>query len=258
MRRHAAPPTDDVKPPLAGRIAVFGGLREAVDLSEQLESRGYLIKRTLTLEGATTAAIDRDCGTVLVLVDRGDEAAALALCRRLGAQNRWSVVVAYGGACGKFVIRALEDGADDCVRSPINPRELVARLRSAARRRKIAARPTPSEEFGDFVLDHLSLRICAPGRPPINLSQTQMRLLAALARRRGEVLSREVLLGHAFGDSSEAFDRAIDTQICRLRKRLAPAGLEHLLRAVPGAGYRLAERRPAEGADIRTSAEPAA
>jgi DNA-binding response OmpR family regulator len=139
----------------------------------------------------------------------------------------------------------LEIGADDYVAKPFEPRELLARLRALLRRRKGGSEPPRVLRFGDLEVDLGAREVRQRGvRRP--LTSAQFNLLAALAERAGRVLTREQLLELVGGDDSEAFDRAIDVQISRLRGAIEddPRHPRYVL-TVRGIGYVLA-RAPQE------------
>jgi two-component system OmpR family response regulator len=141
-------------------------------------------------------------------------------------------------------IVGLEMGADDYVAKPANPRELLARIRSVLRRSgsggERAAARTPERSFLRFAgwrLDPVARQLYDPENVIINLSDGEFRLLLALVERPRRVLTRDMLLDLSRGPMSEHFDRAIDVQMSRLRKKLARRGREELIRTIRNEGY---------------------
>lgn len=236
MTLTATPRTTPTSPPVVGRVAILGLSPIGGEIADQLQSRGFLTHSVGDLSGPGT----RDCDAVILLVAAGQEAAAAALCASLAAKPAFSVIAVYAGPGPGFAIDALDAGADDCLCAPVNPREVVARVRSALRRRALRDRRGRLERVDQFVIDHVRMRVQVGGDTALSLTPAQFRLLSALARRRGAVVERETLVAEVLGEHSESYDRAIDVQICRLRKRLARAGLDNLIAAIPGVGYRLA------------------
>lgn len=136
-------------------------------------------------------------------------------------------------------IVGLELGADDYIAKPCNPRELLARVRAVLRRRLVGtiAQAAPPEPAG-WTFDTLSWRLIAPDGSCPELSMNDLRLLLALVDADGRVLSRDQLIAQLDPDMDN-FDRAIDVQVSRLRKRLTQHGGEGLVRTVRGFGYGL-------------------
>jgi len=134
-------------------------------------------------------------------------------------------------------IVGLEVGADDYLPKPCNPRELLARVRAVLRRRAelpAAGGGAKVRRFGVWALDIVQRRITRTGILPVQLTDAEFRTLTAFLDRPQRVLTRDQLIEHAKGLSSDVFDRAIDVTISRLRKKLAP---EDPIRTVRNEGY---------------------
>jgi two-component system, OmpR family, response regulator CpxR len=136
-------------------------------------------------------------------------------------------------------IVGLELGADDYLPKPFNPRELVARMRAVLRRatdRVVADEPVV---VGPLQLDAARHRVTARGRA-VDLTGAEFRVLDVLLRSAGRVVSREQLTEQALGRKLELYDRAVDTHVSNLRRKLAlePPG-EPEIRGIRGAGYLL-------------------
>jgi two-component system OmpR family response regulator len=139
-------------------------------------------------------------------------------------------------------IVGLEMGADDYVAKPANPRELLARIRSVLRRSRgeASAARVPERSFLRFAgwrLDPVGRQLYDPDGVLINLSDGEFRLLLALVERPRRVLTRDALLDFSRGPLAEQFDRAIDVQLSRLRKKLSRPGTEDLIRTIRNEGY---------------------
>jgi two-component system OmpR family response regulator len=155
---------------------------------------------------------------------------------------------AVGGDVDRIV--GLEMGAEDYMEKPCNPRELLARIRAVLRRSRGAApaaeptQPTttaPLESwigFAGWRMQPDSRMVSAPPGQDVALSDAEFRLLRALVDHPRRVLTRDQLLDFAHGESVDHFDRAIDVQISRLRRKLAAADdSAELIRTVRNEGY---------------------
>lgn len=143
-------------------------------------------------------------------------------------------------------IVGLEMGAEDYLAKPCNPRELLARIRTVLRRRRGShADPAPvaparSEgqcRFAGWQMDLIGRTLYSPGGDPIILSDGEFRLLRAFVEHPRRVLTRDQLLDFARGEDAEHYDRAIDVQISRLRRKLGSHDGHDLIRTVRNEGY---------------------
>lgn len=167
----------------------------------------------------------------------------LAVCRAIRETSAVPIIMITARVEEADRVMGLESGADDYLLKPFSPRELLARIHAVVRRdRGQLGAASRDLRVGELVLDVGSRRVTLSGTT-IALTTAEFDLLAALARRPGRVLSREQLLEIVKGDAEQTFDRAVDTQVSRLRTKLgAVAGGESLIRTVRGVGYLLAER----------------
>ena len=215
------------------------GLREV--LVEYLGQHGFE-----TQGAASTTEMDRHLEeappdlVVLDLMMPGED--GLSACRRLIARGGPPVVMlsAMGEETDRIV--GLELGADDYLPKPCNPRELLARIRAVLRRRAGSEAPgaPPSEPvlvFEGRTLNLLRRELTRPDGTVTLLSAGEFALLKAFADAPRRVLSRDQLLERARGADTEVFDRAMDVQISRLRKKLADADGGDPIRTLRGEGY---------------------
>ena len=197
------------------------GIRDVI--SDFLGRHGYEVDTAADaaeLEQALAAApVDL---VVLDVMLPGED--GLAICRRLAAERRArrsSCCSAMGEETDRIV--GLELGADDYLPKPCNPRELLARVRAvlrapAARRRGGAV--GAACEFAGWRLDLVRRELRSPQGVVVNLTSGEFSLLRAFVERPQRVLTRDQLLDLARGPDSDAYDRAIDVQISRLRRKL--------------------------------------
>ncbi len=214
------------------------GIRDVV--SDFLVRHGYVVD---SAQDARTMEQALAKGPVdLVVLDvmlPGED--GLAICRRLAAQDGPAIIMlsAMGEETDRIV--GLELGADDYLPKPCNPRELLARVRAVLRRR---AEPRSSDdtmgaacEFAGWRLDLVRRELRSPQSVVVNLSSGEFSLLRAFVERPQRVLTRDQLLDLARGRDSDAYDRAIDVQISRLRRMLDDGGGGELIRTIRSEGY---------------------
>jgi two-component system OmpR family response regulator len=169
----------------------------------------------------------------------------LSICRRLRAQGGIPVLMVTARSDDIDRIVGLEIGADDYLSKPFHPRELVARVRAILRRTRPAQRAAvqASERwrFAGFVLDEGARVLSDPADEPIELTGGEFDLLVVFLRHNQRVLNRDQLLDWTRGRDSGPFDRSIDVQVGRLRRKLSqhPDGMT-LIKTVRGGGYTLA------------------
>jgi two-component system response regulator BaeR len=133
-------------------------------------------------------------------------------------------------------LMGLDVGADDDVCKPFMPREVVARVKAVLRRPRLMGLAGDRLRVGAFELDEARRRISLSGQP-LELTGSEYKLLRKLLRAPGRVFSRPQLLAELHGGDDDTYDRAIDTHVKNLRRRLGPAA--GLLRSVYGVGYQL-------------------
>ena len=174
-----------------------------------------------------------------LLVCSGRERTDRLLLQRLVHAELRCIVVLHGLGTGRERAAWLERGADDCLGSPCDGDELIARLRVHLRQRS-RRRTNASWRAGEIVFFPGEQRAERHGRP-LALTTCEYALLEALAAHAGRPLRREQLLEIAHGSAEAAFERAVDVQVSRLRAKLDDNSRHpKILKTVRGVGYMLA------------------
>lgn len=205
------------------------------------EQEGYRV--TAVAEGrAMRESLQRHAIDIILLdlVLPGED--GLALARDVRSRSDVPIIMLTGRDDVVDRIVGLEVGADDYVAKPFHLRELLARLRTVLRRRLPAAAARSDEvevlKFEGWRLDLSRRQLMTSEGLEIELTTGEFDILAVMARHPGRVFSRETLMDLTRGRMLEAFDRTIDAQVARLRKKV-----EHdpkkpaLIKSVRGVGY---------------------
>lgn len=169
----------------------------------------------------------------------------LTLCGQIRASSKVPIVMLTAVAEETDRIIGLELGADDYLAKPFNPRELLARIRAVLRRVEerdggapVGGEVAPVLNFAGWKLDLSRRTLSNPDGQPVELSTGEYDLLVAFAERPQRVLSRDRLLDIAKGRAAVAFDRSIDVQVGRLRRKIeADPAAPQLITTVRGGGY---------------------
>ncbi|ASX09653.1 TPA: response regulator [Aeromonas dhakensis] len=178
---------------------------------------------------------------VLDLMMPGED--GLTLCRELRAKSSLPIIMltAMGEETDRII--GLEMGADDYLAKPFNPRELLARIKAVMRRTQVEPQPvaealTRDLRFDRWLLDINRRELVDEEGVGLSLSTAEFDLLRVFLERPQRVLSRDQLLDLARGREAVAFDRAIDTLVSRLRRKLErdPKNPE-LIKTIWGGGY---------------------
>jgi two-component system OmpR family response regulator len=222
---------------------------DSADIREPLAK--YLAKKGLRVSTADgglemrramkSSAIDL---IVLDIMMPGED--GLSLCRMVRETTDIPVILLTAMVEETDRIVGLEIGADDYVTKPFSPRELLARIKAVLRRSRAMPRPVPPAErsrlrFDRWTLDTLRRELVGEDGVGVPLSTTEFRLLTVFLERPRMVLSRDQLLDLTSGRSLEPFERSIDNQVSRLRKKIeADPKNPAIIKTVWGGGYVLA------------------
>ncbi len=214
----------------------------------------YLVRNSFDAHAARDgremwAALDKHAIDLVVLDLMLPDTDGLTLCRDLRAKSSTTgmpvlMLTARGEETDRIV--GIEMGADDYLVKPFNPRELLARIKTILRRTR-ALPPNLRQEtarclcFAGWCLDTAARLLTAPDGVATPLSGGEYRLLRILLDHPNRVLNRDQLTEMIHGREAEAYDRAIDVQVSRLRLRLRDDSREpELIKTVRGEGYVLA------------------
>lgn len=178
---------------------------------------------------AGLASCAREAPDLVILDVVMPEMDGTEMCRRLRRESRVPVIFLSSRDDEIDRVLGLELGGDDYVTKPFSPRELVARVRAMLRR--LAPEPPRA---GALALDEARFEARWAGTA-LPLTLTEFRLLAAMARRPGQVFTREMLMAAAQGRIVS--DRTIDSHVRHLREKFAALGAEPIV-TVHGLGYR--------------------
>jgi two-component system, OmpR family, response regulator len=208
-------------------------------VQDYLQRQGFRIRT-----GDGGSALDRHLSVygepdliVLDIMLPGED--GLSICRRLRSASRVPIIMLTARGEDIDRILGLEMGADDYLAKPFNPRELVARIRAVLRRNEPAPQIGRRLQAGRLLIDLDARSVLHEKDGPIELTSAEFDLLECLVMRPGRVLSREQLMDWTRGRDVQPFDRTIDVQISRLRKKINTEG-SPLIKTVRNAGYILA------------------
>ena len=212
-------------------------------LADYLVRQGFVVTQAGSAAEARSRFIEGAFDLVLLdIMMPGED--GLSLCRHLVETRQIPVIfiTAKGEAMDRII--GLEIGGDDYVVKPFDPRELVARIRSVLRRS--SRQPVePAEalvyEFEGWTLDPLKRRLMDREGAVVAISSAEFRLLMAFLDHPRQVLDRDRLLDMVQGREAHLFDRAVDNQISRLRRKVeVDSRNPQLIQTVWGGGYMLA------------------
>ena len=223
------------------RILIVEDERDIADLEAfHLQRAGF---QTLLAETGQEALKHLEGGDIdLIILDLMlPDMDGLEIIKRVRLRERLQrlpiiVVTAKGEEMDRIL--GLELGADDYVVKPFTPRELVLRVKAVLKRTGSREETGGIIRIDGLTIDEERFQVLINGTP-VKLTATEFRLLSTLARARGRVMTREVLLDKVWGYHFEGYARTVDTHIRRLRKKLGP--MADYIETVWGVGYRFRE-----------------
>ena len=212
-------------------------------LNEYLTENGMRVSSAASGREMTQILQDETIDLVILDLRLKDED-GMSLARSLRERLAISVIMLTGVREEADRVMGLELGADDYVTKPFSPRELLARIRTVLRRAKSAAPDTvPRREirayrFGGFELNLRTRRLKRQDGRAINLTNGELNLLAALLAAPERILTRDQLLEASRVFDNEVYDRAVDIQVLRLRRKIEPDPSQpQFIVTERGAGY---------------------
>ena len=208
----------------------------ALGLQDDLTLEGYQVEVAGDGEAGSRLAQEGQFDLIIldIMLPKKDGFQICRELRRSGVTTPVLLLTAKTQEAEKVL--GLELGADDYVTKPFSPLELRARIKALLRRSQSQA--VDVFRFGDCEVHFQKFEVCRAG-VPVNLTPIEFKLLSALIRNRGKVLSRDQLLELVWGADTFITDRVVDTHITNLRKKIEPAsGHPHYIINVRGVGYR--------------------
>jgi two-component system KDP operon response regulator KdpE len=212
-------------------------------LRTALETHDYRVTEAETAREGLAQATGRRPDVVLLDLGLPDED-GLAVLRRLREWSRTPVIVISARGREDDKVAALDAGADDYLTKPFSTVELLARLRVALRHAAATPGGEPLFESGDLAVD-LGRRTVTVRGAEVHLTPTEFKLLAALVRHAGKVLTHKQLLHDVWGVHTATQVSALRVYMNQLRHKIEaePAHPRHVI-TEPGVGYRLRDTRP--------------
>lgn len=200
-----------------------------------LEEAGYTVE---TFSTVVEIQAGQDCRPSLMLISANlPHGEGLDLCRQIRRNPRRGntpIICFTADASEEQNCAALEAGADNCVAKPFTPRELMAHVQAALRR---VVQPFPLG-LADIVIDHSAMKISVRGRD-VPTTTLEFRLLDYLARHRGHVFTRDVLLDAVWGEMQFVTPRSVDACVRRVREKIElDMNNPIYLKTIRGIGYR--------------------
>jgi two-component system, OmpR family, response regulator len=213
-------------------------------IADYLSSHGFRVS-TVARGQEMARVIDEEVVDLIVLDLKLEEEDGLQLVRELRTKSNMPIIIVTGHRRDEVDrIVGLELGADDYLTKPFSPRELLARVRAVLRRMEAARAAPPADgkaisyRFAGWELNLRLRRLISPTGASVTLTLGEFSLLTAFLRSPQQVLSRDQLLAATRVHDDEVYDRSVDVQILRLRRKLeANPSTPELIKTERGAGY---------------------
>jgi DNA-binding response OmpR family regulator len=220
---------------VSGMILVVDRDRQFASLAQAcLGDHGYQVEVTSDEREALERMRQRHLDLVLVdpiVPGRGGD-----VCQRVRAISDVPMIVVSAETGEAERIATLEKGADDYVMKPLNPKELVARVKAVLRRTQGSGRGVPLIRVGELEIDVQQREVRVHGRE-IDLRPKEYGILELLARRSGRVVSRDEILAGVWTQNRTGDERTLAVHVTNLRTKLVGSGVQ--IRVVRYVGYKL-------------------
>ncbi len=239
------------------KLLVVDSDRDLVEmLTSWLKTLGYEVHRAYTAERARIEWIEQRPD--LVIMDTAlKDVDMLSLCRELRNKHDALILVVTDGKDVQDEVRCLESGADDYLRKPFFPSQLLARIRAVSRRARstLERRPSSVVTVGPICVDSLHNEVTIHGKMT-RLTPTESKLLHLLAISANEVCTANQIVTHVWGYDGEGDAGLIKAHIRHLRQKIEPnPSKPSYILTVPGVGYTLA-RHSSDDGDTEEPARP--
>ena len=233
----------DSAPPPAAHILVVDDHIEIRDLvSRALLKDGFRVSTAADGNAMRQALVNNEIDLIVLdLMMPGDD--GLTLCREVRSRSDIPIIMLTARSDEIDKVVGLELGADDYLGKPFGSRELVARIRAVLRRKTPGGQQEPAPQpriyaFERWKLDVDARELIGDDGVSVALSTVEYNLLMAFAEHPRRVLNRDQLLDLARGRQANLFDRSIDTQVSRLRRKLELNQADpRIIKTVWGGGY---------------------
>jgi len=226
------------------KLLVIDSDRDLVEmLTSWLKTLGYEVHRAYDAERAKTEWLEQKPD--LVIMDTAlKDADMLAICRDLRDKHDALVLVVTDGKDVQDEVRCLESGADDYLRKPFFPSQLLARIRAVSRRARstVERRPSSVVTVGPVCVDTLHNEATINGKT-VRLTPTESKLLHLLAVNANDVCTASQIVTHVWGYDGDGDAGLIKAHIRHLRQKIEPdPGDPRYILTIPGVGYTLIRR----------------
>ena len=236
------------------KLLVIDSDRDLVEmLTSWLKTLGYEVYRAYTADRAKTEWLERKPD--LVILDTSLKGIdTLAMCRDLRMKHDALILVVTDGKDVQDEVRCLDAGADDYLRKPFFPSQLLARIRAVSRRARstLEQRPSSIVTVGPIHVDSLHNEVTIHGKTA-RLTPTESKLLHLLAVNANDVCTANQIVTHVWGYDTEGDAGLIKAHVRHLRQKVEPdPSSPRYILTVPGVGYTMI-RRSAEEAEEATT-----